>query len=75
MIKKSFVLLLFMLLFSACAERGSNLPLTHQTATAKKVKTEDTYIPTLVLKNPKENTIYNNFSGSVILLIGLVLLL
>jgi uncharacterized lipoprotein YajG len=76
MIKKSIYILLLTLLFTGCAERGSIVKITpmHKVKT-KTSKTKDPSIPTLVLHNSREDKLKKNISGSLILIIGLILFL
>jgi len=77
MIKKSILLLSFVLFFAGCAERGSTpkVPLNLQNTPTKTTNTKDSSIPTLVLNSSRKDTMQKNISGSLILIIGLILLL
>jgi len=76
MIKKSIYILLFALLFSGCAERGSIVKVTPiYKAKTETVTKKDPSIPTLVLHNSREDKLKKNISGSLILIIGLILFL
>ena len=77
MIKKSILLLSFILFFAGCAERGSTpkAPLNLHNTPTKTIDTKNSSIPTLVLTSSREDTIQKNISGSLILIIGLLLLL
>ena len=74
--KKSIFILLSTLLFTACAERGSSIITLKST---KKIEVQhekkDDTIPTLVLHKSSEDTVQKNISGSLILIIGLILFL
>ena len=70
MFKKSIFIFL-VLLFSGCAERGSliNVTIPH------KVNAEKTQnIPKLVLRNSREDVVQKSISGSLIIIIGLILI-
>lgn len=79
MIKKSIlVLILTLLTLSAtgCAERGANVSVpVKQQAQQKNIETKDKAIPTLKLRNSRENKVQKAVSGSFILIIGLILFL
>lgn len=71
MFKKTIFILLLTLLFSGCAERGTLI----NVATPHKVNTEKTLnIPKLVLHNSREDALKKGISGSLILIIGLILI-
>ncbi|HHD78219.1 MAG TPA: hypothetical protein ENK98_01030 [Epsilonproteobacteria bacterium] len=72
MFKKSVFILLTILLFSGCAERGALVSVASPHKAESK-KTQD--IPKLVLHNSREDAIKKGISGSLILIIGLVLIL
>ena len=76
MIKKSIYILLITLLFAGCAERGAIVKVTpiHKVK-PKASEKKDSSIPTLVLHNSREDKLKKNISGSIILIIGLILLL
>ena len=75
MIKKSIFVLLIALLFTACAERGAMIPAKLTENHIKKYLSKDEHIPTLIVRNSREDSLGKNISGTVILIIGLVLLL
>ena len=77
MIKKSIILLASVFFFAGCAERGSTpkIPLNLHNTPTKTVDTKDSSVPTLVLSSSREDTMQKNISGSLILIIGLLLLL
>ena len=76
MIKKSIYILLLTLLFTGCAERGSVLKVTPiHTVKTETSEAKDPAIPTLVLHNSREDKLKKNISGSLILIIGLILFL
>ncbi len=76
MIKKTFFILICSLVFVGCAERGALVPLK---LTEKHIKkhnsSKNQNIPTLVLKSSREDEMQKNISGSLILIIGLLLIL
>jgi hypothetical protein len=62
--------------FTACAERGSSVTLKSTEKTEiKHIEKKDAAIPTLVLRKSSEDTVQKNISGSLILIIGLILFL
>ncbi|HFQ61838.1 MAG TPA: hypothetical protein ENK39_06010 [Epsilonproteobacteria bacterium] len=71
MFKKSIFIFLLTLLFSGCAERGSlvSVPTPHK---INANQTED--IPKLVLHNSREDALKKGISGSLILIIGFILI-
>jgi len=75
MIKKS--ILIFALLFTGCAERGQSLhvPIETTPSSFTVADEKDNSIPTLVLSNSNNETLKNNLSGGLILLIGILLIL
>jgi len=76
MIKKSIFILLVSLLFAGCAERGSIVEVSPTHKVESKIdEKKDPTIPTLVLHNSREDKLKKNISGSLILIIGLILLL
>jgi len=79
MIKRNmsiFIFVIFTILTSGCAERGSNLnvPLKPQTQ-EKNIETKNEAIPILRLRNSREDQVKQTISGSLILIIGLILFL
>lgn len=75
MFKKSVFIFLFALLFSGCAELGAllHVPSSHKTI-SKTSKTKTTQnIPKLVLHNSREDTLQKSISGTLIVIIGLIL--
>ena len=75
MIKKSIIVFFVALLFTGCVERGSNVPLKVEENHIKKHLDKKDHIPVLVLKNSREDNLKKSVSGSLILIIGLILLL
>ena len=78
MIKKSIFIFLFLLSINGCVERGQNLNLPHHAIQAKNNHTTDVkpyYALKLSAKDSNHDTLKNNISGSILLLIGLVILL
>lgn len=79
MIKKSIFILVFTFLFTACAERGAVLVDKSTNTVYASIKVgeteEDSSIPKLVLSHGKEEELKNNISGSMVLLIVLMILL
>ena len=79
MIKKSIFILVFTFLFSACAERGAVLVDKSTNTVYASIKAggagEDSSIPRLVLNHREEEELKNNISGSMVLLIVLMILL
>jgi len=79
MIKKSIFILVFTFLFSACAERGAVLVDKSTNTVYASIKSgeagEDNSIPKLVLNHKQEEELKNNISGSMVLLIALMILL
>jgi len=76
MIKKSILVLLFTLLFTGCAERGYIVNITPTKAKVDKtteIKSDD--FPTLKLNSSREDKMQKTISGSLILIIGLILIL
>jgi uncharacterized lipoprotein YajG len=73
MIKKVFYILISALILGGCAERGSIVSVTpkHNKATQK---TEAAF-PKLTLSSSREDKVQKNISGSLILVIGLLLIL
>lgn len=85
MIKKTIFILIFSLFFTACVERGHNVNVHHYVHTntnngkilvkSDNSRSVDNQIPTLVVNNEKSiDTFSNNISGSIILIIGIILL-
>ena len=80
MIKKSIFILIFTFLFTACVERGDIVTapkhISHIIQIDANVSAEDdNTIPTLVVRNKKStDTLENKLSGSLILIIGIILL-
>ena len=78
MLKKSIFIFLFLLSINGCVERGQNINLPHQAVHAKNDNTTDVkpyYALKLNAKDSNHDTLKNNISGSILLLIGLVILL
>jgi len=76
MIKKSIFIFLLLLSINGCVERGLNLP--HKVVHTKNNNTTDMkpyYALKLNAKDSNHDTLKNNISGSILLLIGLVILL
>jgi len=80
MIKKSILILIFSFLFNACVERGDLVTapkhISHIVQIDSNISAEDDRsIPTLVVRNKKPtDTLENKLSGSLILIIGIILL-
>ena len=72
MFKKSVFIFLFALLFSGCAERGALLHVPSSHKAISKTKTTQN-IPKLVLHNSREDTLQKGISGTLIVIIGLIL--
>lgn len=76
MIKKNVFILIFSLFAiftTGCAERNVKLNAPAQQRTT--LENKDEAIPTLRLRNSREDQIQQTVSGSLILLIGLIILL
>jgi len=82
MIKQSIFILIFSFLFTACVERGDIVTAPKNITNKYVIKIDsniskqvDQSIPTLVVRNKKPtNTLENKLSGSLILIIGIILL-
>jgi len=75
MIKKCFHILVFTFIFLGCAERGSIVNVTPiQNETTKKAESE-TNFPKLTLSSSREDKTKKTISGSLIIIIGLLLIL
>jgi len=78
MIKKSIYIVLFLLSINGCVERGQNLNLTHHAVQVKNKNTTDVkpyYALKINAKDSNHDTLKNSISGSLLLLIGFMILL
>jgi len=77
MIKKSILVVIFTLFFAGCVERGHivDVPQKRNFDSNMTMMTKDPSIPTLVVNANDIDTVKNNLSGGLILLIGIIIFL
>ena len=78
LIKKSIYLFLLILFMQGCVERGKSLNIPQESKTIKEKKstyTEPYYALKVNASDSKNETLKNTISGSLLLIIGLIILL
>jgi len=78
MIKKSIFIFLLAMYMNGCAERGQSLNVPQKSITIKNASSthlEPYYALKVNASDSKNDTLKNNLSGSLLLIIGLIILL
>ena len=75
MMRSTLFILIITLVFTGCAERGSVIDIRPKTEVSKTVENKKEDFPVLKLSSSREDKVEEVISGSLILVIGLLLIL